>query len=153
MVSSPRSESNDYSPAEIIDNIIRHVQEDESGQPMRLVHGDITDNFIIKNEIIKKERLQRANRRYENIEDIPAFHPIGRAACSDTKTPEIFSTGTANTKKTKKEQRNETLAKAICATCFVKQDCLDYALKYNTKGIWGGLNEDQRNLLYKRLLK
>jgi len=37
------------------------------------------------------------------------------------------------------------LAKSICAECPVREQCLDYALRYNeSHGIWGGMGERQR---------
>ncbi len=42
----------------------------------------------------------------------------------------------------------ESLAKAICATCTVRQECLDYAVRIREPhGIWGGLNELERKHL------
>jgi hypothetical protein len=39
----------------------------------------------------------------------------------------------------------ERKAKAICAQCPVRTECLDYALSRPEKyGTWGGLNEDER---------
>lgn len=39
----------------------------------------------------------------------------------------------------------ERRAKAICAECVVRSECLDYALQINEPhGIWGGLNEHER---------
>ncbi len=40
-------------------------------------------------------------------------------------------------------------AKAICATCPVATDCLEYAIEHNEHfGIWGGVSErDRRHLL------
>lgn len=39
-------------------------------------------------------------------------------------------------------------AKAICATCPVKKECLDWAVThYERHGIWGGLNEKERRKL------
>jgi WhiB family redox-sensing transcriptional regulator len=36
-------------------------------------------------------------------------------------------------------------AKAICAGCQVRQDCLDYAIRTSQRiGIWGGLSEYER---------
>ncbi|WP_350347226.1 WhiB family transcriptional regulator [Agromyces sp. G08B096] len=36
-------------------------------------------------------------------------------------------------------------AKAICATCPVRQQCLDYAIEHHERyGIWGGLGRDER---------
>jgi WhiB family redox-sensing transcriptional regulator len=50
-------------------------------------------------------------------------------------------------RKDEKHER-EQRAKAICATCPVKQPCLDYAIKIREPhGIWGGLNETERKQL------
>jgi WhiB family transcriptional regulator, redox-sensing transcriptional regulator len=39
----------------------------------------------------------------------------------------------------------EAEAKAVCASCLVQAQCLDYALEKSIKhGIWGGLNEEER---------
>ena len=36
-------------------------------------------------------------------------------------------------------------AKAICAACEVRSDCLDFALRVGEKfGIWGGMSERER---------
>ena len=41
----------------------------------------------------------------------------------------------------------EMSAKAICAQCPVKRDCLDYAVAIREPhGIWGGLNELERRV-------
>jgi WhiB family redox-sensing transcriptional regulator len=44
-------------------------------------------------------------------------------------------------------ERGERLdaAKAVCAGCVVRQQCLDYALSYGEKfGVWGGESERTR---------
>lgn len=42
----------------------------------------------------------------------------------------------------------ESRAKAICAQCPVREPCLRYALRIREPhGIWGGLNETERNEL------
>jgi WhiB family redox-sensing transcriptional regulator len=42
----------------------------------------------------------------------------------------------------------EHRAKAICAMCDVRAECLDYALTIRElHGIWGGLTEAERNAL------
>lgn len=42
-------------------------------------------------------------------------------------------------------------AKKICASCEVRQQCLDYALANDERfGIWGGLSERERRKLRKR---
>jgi WhiB family redox-sensing transcriptional regulator len=46
------------------------------------------------------------------------------------------------------KQAREQRAKAICATCSVREPCLAYALKIREfHGIWGGLNEAERRAL------
>ncbi len=38
-----------------------------------------------------------------------------------------------------------TLAKAICASCPVSHECLEFAIStFQNDGIWGGLTEDER---------
>jgi WhiB family redox-sensing transcriptional regulator len=50
-------------------------------------------------------------------------------------------------RKDEKEER-EAHAKAICRTCPVKRECLEYALRIREPhGIWGGLNELERKSL------
>lgn len=42
----------------------------------------------------------------------------------------------------------ERRAKAVCATCPVRADCLHHAIAVDERyGIWGGLNQDERRLL------
>jgi WhiB family redox-sensing transcriptional regulator len=42
-------------------------------------------------------------------------------------------------------------AKAVCATCGVRQACLDFAMRTNQEsGIWGGWTEDERRGLRRR---
>lgn len=39
-----------------------------------------------------------------------------------------------------------TLAKAICASCPVRRECLEFALRTGqVHGIWGGLTEEERH--------
>jgi WhiB family redox-sensing transcriptional regulator len=47
--------------------------------------------------------------------------------------------------------RRERAAKAICATCRVSQDCLDWALKVREPyGVWGGKTSEERALLIRQ---
>jgi WhiB family redox-sensing transcriptional regulator len=42
----------------------------------------------------------------------------------------------------------ERRAKAICAECSARDECLDYALEIREPhGVWGGLNESERTQL------
>jgi WhiB family transcriptional regulator, redox-sensing transcriptional regulator len=50
-------------------------------------------------------------------------------------------------RKDEKHER-ERRAKDICATCSVREPCLDYAIRIREPhGIWGGLNEVERKQL------
>lgn len=41
-------------------------------------------------------------------------------------------------------------AKSICAQCPVREACLDYAITYDERGIWGGTTEGQRRRIRER---
>jgi WhiB family transcriptional regulator, redox-sensing transcriptional regulator len=67
----------------------------------------------------------------------------GRAACS-TEDPELFfpigTTGPA--------VDQADAAKRVCASCEVREECLEFALATNQDaGVWGGLTEDERRTL------
>lgn len=52
----------------------------------------------------------------------------------------------------KKEQlremrKNAQQAKMICAGCKCRQECLEYSLKHEPWGIWGGLSEQDRAIM------
>ncbi len=39
-------------------------------------------------------------------------------------------------------------AKALCATCMIRRQCLDYAVECGPlHGVWGGTSEDERRKL------
>jgi WhiB family redox-sensing transcriptional regulator len=45
----------------------------------------------------------------------------------------------------------EARAKTVCATCPVRQPCLEFAISTNEPfGVWGGLNELERRRLSRR---
>jgi WhiB family redox-sensing transcriptional regulator len=63
-----------------------------------------------------------------------------RAACRFCPAELFFPTGT-----TGNAVDDIAGAKEICATCDVRGECLDYALRTNQEfGIWGGFDEEQR---------
>lgn len=66
-----------------------------------------------------------------------------KAACRGPQALVFFPPSTFERKDEKQDR--ERRAKAICATCAVKQPCLDYALRIREPhGIWGGLSESER---------
>jgi WhiB family redox-sensing transcriptional regulator len=69
-----------------------------------------------------------------------------RAACRGPKS-ELFFPPTYPERKEDRDER-EQQAKAICAVCPVRHECLEFALHIREPhGIWGGLTEAERRVL------
>lgn len=65
------------------------------------------------------------------------------AACRDTNPDLFFPVGT-----TGPAIEQIAAAKAICAECPAREECLEYALATNQdSGIWGGTSEEERRVL------
>lgn len=48
--------------------------------------------------------------------------------------------------------KRDRSAKMVCAGCTVRLECADYAVRAREPyGVWGGLSEDDRELIYARL--
>ncbi|HZD74069.1 MAG TPA: WhiB family transcriptional regulator [Actinomycetota bacterium] len=48
------------------------------------------------------------------------------------------------------KRRRERAAKAICATCMVRESCAAYAVSNHERyGVWGGLSEHERELIWR----
>ena len=70
-----------------------------------------------------------------------------RAACRGPQAVVFFPPSHFERKDERSER--EARAKAICASCSVKEPCLDYAIRIKEPhGIWGGLNEVERKALW-----
>jgi WhiB family redox-sensing transcriptional regulator len=75
-------------------------------------------------------------------------HWRGLSACRDTDPDLFFPVGT-----TGPALEQIASAKAVCDTCIVQSDCLEFALMTNQdSGIWGGTSEDERRKLRKAWL-
>ncbi|MFR9729485.1 WhiB family transcriptional regulator [Saccharopolyspora sp. MS10] len=71
-----------------------------------------------------------------SIHDEPAW--FGSALCAQTDPDAFFP----------EKGQSGRLAKRICASCEVREQCLRYALdRGEHSGIWGGLNESERREL------
>ena len=69
-----------------------------------------------------------------------------RAACHGEESALFFAPNYFE-RREQKEAR-EAKAKAICARCPVRAECLEYALRIREPhGIWGGLNELERRAM------
>ena len=65
------------------------------------------------------------------------------AACLEF--PAVVFFGLDDTETPAERRVREEKAKAICATCLVRDECLEYALAMREPyGIWGGLTEIER---------
>lgn len=68
------------------------------------------------------------------------------AACT-SRDPDLFFPVSASGPALEQVRR----AKAVCAGCQVRQECLDFALRTRTKeGVWGGTSAEERELLLRR---
>jgi WhiB family redox-sensing transcriptional regulator len=66
-----------------------------------------------------------------------------RARCRDVDPELFFPVGT-----TGPAEAQVQAAKAICALCPVREDCLQWALDTaQDAGVWGGLSEEERRAL------
>ena len=75
------------------------------------------------------------------------------AACRGPESALFFAPSVPEAKRAR--DAREARAKAICASCRVRAECLDYALRIrDPHGIWGGLNElERRQALRQRSLR
>jgi len=65
------------------------------------------------------------------------------AACRNSEGALFYPADSAERKEDRLER--ELIAKRICASCGVREECLEAALaRHETYGIWGGLNEFER---------
>lgn len=72
-----------------------------------------------------------------------------QAACRGM-DPDTFFSHDNGENKPDRDDREDT-AKAVCAGCVVRLECLEYALTAGERyGIWGGLNELERRALQRR---
>jgi WhiB family redox-sensing transcriptional regulator len=65
------------------------------------------------------------------------------AACRNSEGALFYPADSAERKEDRLER--ELIAKRICASCGVREECLEAALaRHESYGIWGGLNEFER---------
>lgn len=65
------------------------------------------------------------------------------AACRDCDTELFFPVGVTGL-----AVEHIEAAKAVCATCPVRDECLEFALATNQEsGVWGGTAEEERRVL------
>jgi WhiB family redox-sensing transcriptional regulator len=75
---------------------------------------------------------------------LPPIDWFADAACRDSDTAVFFPAS----------DRDAVEAKAICATCPVREECLEYALATRpADGVFGGLTSTERHRLIRRRQK
>ena len=81
---------------------------------------------------------------------IPTWHAWREhAACRDLDTGLFFPAGEGEASADQVEA-----AKAVCAACPVRAECLSFALQTRQEaGIWGGLTEEERRRHRRRLAR
>lgn len=101
----------------------------------------------------------RANNRVGAYDTIRSWHGIDstwmrEGACNlPTITVEQKQAFFADTVRGAEARAAEQEAKAMCGKCPVKARCLEFAIEGDMRGIWGGLNERERNRLVKGRLQ
>jgi WhiB family transcriptional regulator, redox-sensing transcriptional regulator len=72
------------------------------------------------------------------IKSMPSLRPwIRRARCASSTSADFFP-----------PHGKADAAKAVCAACPVRQECLEHAMAVpEESGVWGGLDEDERKTL------
>jgi WhiB family redox-sensing transcriptional regulator len=83
------------------------------------------------------------------VADVPLdsqWHWQDDAACYATGNEVFFNPLAA---RGHSRRRRETMAQSICAACPVRRQCADYAIRAREPyGVWGGLTESQRQVIY-----
>lgn len=75
------------------------------------------------------------SRLYASQIDKEDFDWFDEANCKGTDTDSFFI---------EKGEAYPPELKRTCSVCYVKRECLDFAVKYNTLGYWGGSSEMER---------
>ena len=73
------------------------------------------------------------------LDELPAWMP--RGACVGAANPDLWYP---------ERGQSANPAKRICARCPVREECLEWALKNEDYGVWGGLSARERKLLAAR---
>jgi hypothetical protein len=92
------------------------------------------------------QRARRARRNPPRRPALPAPPRVLEAGACKGEDPDLFFGPAAEFVSAR--QVREEKARAICARCPVRPDCLAYALDTGEAfGIWGGANEDERRAM------
>jgi WhiB family redox-sensing transcriptional regulator len=95
------------------------------------------------------QRARRARRNPLRRADLRPALPVLEGAACRSEDPELFFGPSAEFVTTR--QAREAKAKAVCARCPARAECLAYALdSREAYGVWAGLNEDERRAMLRQ---
>jgi WhiB family redox-sensing transcriptional regulator len=97
----------------------------------------------------KSQAARRARRNPSRRPTPPVAPPVLAAAACKGEDPELFFGPFAEFVTTR--QQREAKAKAICARCPVRAECLEFALGTGEAyGVWGGAGEYERRAMLRQ---
>jgi WhiB family redox-sensing transcriptional regulator len=74
----------------------------------------------------------------------PDLPTLPDAACKGTQVPDVLFPPSGG-----RREAHEKAAKAVCDTCTIRTECLEWALEHRMQGVWGGLTDKERRRLLK----
>ncbi len=100
----------------------------------------------------QNNRAPRQNVTAEPKEVIVDYPDFSQAACQGEPTGTFFIEGHPQSRIARiKHQERINNAIKMCTSCSIQELCLDYALKAEPYGIWGGTTEIEREYLRSKL--
>ena len=70
---------------------------------------------------------------------------MDRAECRERPDPDMWFRAEWPTK-----PRELDAVRYVCGTCAVQAECLEYAIKIDAEGVWGGLTSSERRRVRRR---
>ena len=83
---------------------------------------------------------------FQTIAEVPLGFDSSKSACRG-KDVHLFFPNDDSKRSEGGVKRFHTEAKALCSSCEVQEPCLEYALKFEPLGIWGGTTEVEREFM------
>lgn len=77
-----------------------------------------------------------------DTQDISDFFDTSKASCKGKDITLFYPNLPAG-----QHRKDVELAKEVCKECEVVEGCLDYSLRYEPLGVWGGKSEIEREIL------
>lgn len=138
--------------------LIRKLREEgkstDTIAAIMMVGKERVRRFLKENglDVYQNQRAPRANVTAEAKQVYVEYPDFEGAACKKMPTAMFFPEGTPMGRIAKmNHQKRIDEAIAVCSSCPIQETCLDYALKAEPYGIWGGTTEIEREYLRSKL--